>query len=218
MRQQIPEPVRIGLGRLIYDPATQWLLRMGRRHRFLAEQATNPGVFAIDIDAGNGFFAQMGYYLKILLHCDSVGLLPRVRCISRQYGSGTGDWLSDYFVAKVVPSNRQLVDTHVTRITNISDLGLNEIDRGLELSTANKIMTKYLAVRSNVLDEVDSFTARFGAMLGVHYRGTDKSREARRVPYAEVYANVRSHLASNDLSGIFVATDEPSFLAAFLAH
>ncbi len=46
----------------------------------------------------------------------------------------------------------------------------------------------------------------------MHYRGTDKFVDARRVPYGEMEREVRSRLRPDGESRIFVATDEAAFV------
>lgn len=58
------------------------------------------------------------------------------------------------------------------------------------------------------------------AIIGVHYRGTDKERETGRVPYARVYAGIREAISmlGTDRYKIFVATDEEQFLKEISAE
>ncbi len=49
-------------------------------------------------------------------------------------------------------------------------------------------------------------------IIGVHYRGTDKEKEAPRVYYEEVFEKIKEYIPSNLPHKIFVATDENNFL------
>ncbi|MBS0626822.1 MAG: hypothetical protein JSS09_01260 [Verrucomicrobia bacterium] len=51
-------------------------------------------------------------------------------------------------------------------------------------------------------------------VIGVHYRGTDKIKEAPRVSYEEVFSAIKNYIDSNpnDDYKIFIATDERNFI------
>ena len=79
------------------------------------------------------------------------------------------------------------------------------------------LIKRYIRVRPPIGDKADCFVRdNFAAafVLGVHYRGTDKSEEAPRVPYEELVAAVRDavRLAPPRPWKLFVATDEQAFL------
>lgn len=76
---------------------------------------------------------------------------------------------------------------------------------------ASLLINKYIKLNANLKSKVDSFKSRFTTkMIGVHYRGTDKSSEARRVSYNEVSNYIKSIICKGD--NIFVATDENMFI------
>lgn len=81
----------------------------------------------------------------------------------------------------------------------------------------NYLIQKYIKVKPYVQRLVDNFyntnlTNAF--LIGIHYRGTDKSAEATPVTYDQVYKTLQKKIAS--LKGatykIFVATDDQNFL------
>ena len=63
------------------------------------------------------------------------------------------------------------------------------------ISNAAGLIAKYIRIKQDVIDEVNSFcTAYFGNhVLGLHYRGTDKKDEAPRVDWEKVTRNVRNN-------------------------
>ncbi len=80
---------------------------------------------------------------------------------------------------------------------------------------AARLVKKYVSVKRSILDKVDQFvTSHFQDffVIGVHYRGTDKGKEAPRVSYHEVFEKIRELIPLNDPYKIFVATDEVCFL------
>jgi predicted RNase H-related nuclease YkuK (DUF458 family) len=81
------------------------------------------------------------------------------------------------------------------------------------------LIRKYIKIRPYVQRLVDNFynknlTNAF--LIGVHYRGTDKSSEAARTEYDQVFKALENKIKS--LNGkpykIFVATDEQNFINA----
>lgn len=87
-------------------------------------------------------------------------------------------------------------------------------ERGYEL------IKKYLRIKPHIQQKTDSFQERnFGDdfIIGVHYRGTDKIAEARRIPYEEVKSAIQKAIDNLpqpyiNAYKIFVATDEQAFL------
>lgn len=80
---------------------------------------------------------------------------------------------------------------------------------------ASALVARYVRLAPAVQRLVDAvITAEWApSVIGVHYRGTDKAVDARRVPYDEVAASVSSHLMTIDPGGkVFVATDEGAFV------
>jgi hypothetical protein len=52
-----------------------------------------------------------------------------------------------------------------------------------------------------------------GSVLGIHFRGTDKSSEAPRVSWSHCLAILEAHLRDRpDFQGVFVASDEQAFV------
>lgn len=99
----------------------------------------------------------------------------------------------------------RLEDSFATRGENMPRL------RAFELISA------HIRVKPHVREKVEAFAiANFGqcSVIGVHYRGTDKWKEARRVPYEEVSAATRDAIRGfgTDDYRLFVASDEQAFV------
>ncbi len=86
-------------------------------------------------------------------------------------------------------------------------------------SEASHLVNKYVRVKEPILNKVHSITKEWFEgffVIGVHYRGTDKEKEAPRVEYEEVFGSILKHIPSDQPYRIFVATDEIPFLEATL--
>jgi Nodulation protein Z (NodZ) len=80
---------------------------------------------------------------------------------------------------------------------------------------AAEIIHKYIKVKPNIQNKIDDFIQnKFNNsyIIGIHYRGTDKSSEAPRVAFDVVRDEIKKHLNNRNDCKIFIATDEQSFL------
>lgn len=82
---------------------------------------------------------------------------------------------------------------------------------------SHELIQKYIRIKPHIQQEVNAYVDthfKGCAMIGIHYRGTDKITEAPRVPYEQVYKTLRKTIANltTDTYKIFVATDEQAFL------
>lgn len=85
---------------------------------------------------------------------------------------------------------------------------------------AGQLIQKYIKIKPLIQKKIDEFVRvnfldRY--VIGIHYRGTDKSSEAPRVSFDAVALEVKKHLYQNLLLNkpnvaIFVATDEIQFI------
>lgn len=81
----------------------------------------------------------------------------------------------------------------------------------------NNTLRKYVDIKDHILNKIDffyesQFEDKF--VIGVHYRGTDKIKEAPRIPYELVFNEINKTIANleQDDFKIFIATDEENFL------
>jgi hypothetical protein len=72
--------------------------------------------------------------------------------------------------------------------------------------------------KAHLLQQVDAWAERHlgtGSVMGLHFRGTDKSSEAQPVPVAAVFEAVNRYISEHpSLKTVFVASDEASFVDA----
>jgi hypothetical protein len=80
---------------------------------------------------------------------------------------------------------------------------------------AARIVHKYIRIKPHILQKVDAFAMQFfgdSYVIGIHYRGTDKYKEAPRVAYERVFQEIEKHIPLEKPYVFFIATDEADFL------
>jgi hypothetical protein len=187
------------------------------RHLYWQHHAhRNRGVVSVEIHSTNGFFAQLTWCLWVFAYCAERSLIPHLVLTSTNYVNleRGPDWFCHFFE----PVESAYVDRHVrttVRIRTLGDLGLPG-SGPMTVERAARLARAYLAVCAEIRDAVDTFVRQHFAgtvVLGIHYRGTDKRREAPRVLYEEVGRAVRAHLDEHpDVGCLFLATDEAAFI------
>lgn len=91
------------------------------------------------------------------------------------------------------------------------------VERDMPRDTAARIVRQHVRPRPSLHERVEHFWREHfagGRVVGVHYRGTDKSEEAHVVPYDIVSAAIDAALQEEGPGPVrlFVATDEQAFL------
>lgn len=86
--------------------------------------------------------------------------------------------------------------------------------RSISRQTAARVIANHIHVKPHIQRKVDSFVKRYfnQYIIGVHYRGTDKGKEAPRVSYETVFEEIDKHIPPDNMYSLFVATDEIEFL------
>lgn len=97
------------------------------------------------------------------------------------------------------------------RISYLAEVGLSK-------ARIAELVNKYIHVKPEILKEVNEFvTQNFNGnyVIGIHYRGTDKSGEAARISYENVSSAVNDFVNEHQIKDylVFVATDEEQFLS-----
>ena len=86
----------------------------------------------------------------------------------------------------------------------------------MSLKKAARLINRYLTPSVEVQNKVDAFYDKHfkgRKVMGVHYRGSDKSiREANRISYDKVLENIRFYKQKFSLDAIFVMSDEKRFV------
>jgi Nodulation protein Z (NodZ) len=81
----------------------------------------------------------------------------------------------------------------------------------------HRLIEKYIKIKPFLLQKADRFAHQYfkgGAIIGVHYRGTDKKNEAFRTSYAAMQRKIEEVVKKKKYHDykIFLATDEEHFL------
>jgi len=180
-------------------------------------------LLAVNMNSWVGLFAHLEWFLEISLHCERHGLRPCFMSTSPQYVDlkWGPDWYANFFTnPQLSPDDRERIATGeipICRIDGIRQMGLPEnYDLALNLQTAPELVRKYIGVRHEVTERVETLVQDLFAgrrVLGVHYRGTDKAAEAPRLPFEYVRRTVNAFLDENsDFDCLFVSSDEQSFV------
>lgn len=85
----------------------------------------------------------------------------------------------------------------------------------LEKMRAAYLIDKYIRVKPHLIQKVDDFAKEHFQdyfIVGIHYRGTDKSLESARIDYENVVSELEKIIKDKKQYRIFVATDEEAFL------
>jgi Nodulation protein Z (NodZ) len=194
----------------------RWL----RRLKLAARTRANGGICSIEIwNPHMGFFAQLNFCLAIFQYCERHELAPHIRCTSPNYVDPKRgpDWL-EYFFSKPqsAPASEDL--TKVRYKTTINDM--KAVALGVRphtsLEDAMRVFNRHLIIKPYIIETVDRFWQAMGSsgpVVGIHYRGTDKSLEAPRVSLEHCLKVVKRYIGQNPkMSAVFVASDEQRFI------
>ena len=191
-------------------------LRLGARrslNSLLARYHSREGVLGVEIRSSVGLGAKLEWCLEIMAYCHDKGLTPRFRFSYPDTPDPTDHFDPLFRMKDANPRTAPFI-----RIGSIVELDLGkDYDGILTIELASRLINRHLAVRDDVLREVEDFCGRHFAgrsVVGVHYRGTDKVQESPRVSYETVRRNIQRYLELYPRTDrIFVATDDANFLA-----
>lgn len=214
--------LRTGLAVRFVSPAVRMARRLRRRARnvgrALFDQASRlrltstarRGVLAIDFRNDIGLGARLIWVLNVLAYCDE----RRVDAVVRfSFPSEPDvDFFGPFFTLAPISGEARSAVPSFSVVRRISAVP----HRDVSLERASELIGRYLVVEEDLRGEVDALWARngiTGSVLGVHYRGTDKSWEAPRVDYAAMSDEVFHYLAIHpQTAAIFVSSDEQQFI------
>ena len=97
------------------------------------------------------------------------------------------------------------------------DLCANRVERTMPRATGAALVARYVVAKPAIRAQVEAFVREHWSdchVVGLHYRGTDKSDDAPRVQYERIESVVRDAMRTSGSKPcrVFVATDEKPFL------
>ena len=186
-------------------PRPSWLLK-------LALLPLHQSTLSVEICAPPvGFFAQLNWCLQISFYSEQHRLIPQISAVSPQYRDPgrSPNWLSHFFDVAPVPKPDFV-------LRDLRQLRLGQGGEVPSIEEGARLRAKYLPVRAEIMQKVESFVAANMAgrnVLGVHFRGTDKTLEAPRVDREVLRKTVARFLERNpDVDCLLAASDEASFV------
>lgn len=166
-----------------------------------------------------GFFAHLNWCLQILAIAAERKIPVELACISPQYVSRErgADFIDYFFVDRHAAQQNIPPEVPWTMIRDIDEVLAKDqrIETGFE--DAHRIFFGRYAFRPWILETLEaSFRGRppDRRLIGVHYRGTDKTSEAPRIAYEEMFAIIDREVARSPDAHIFLASDEAPFIDA----
>ncbi len=174
---------------------------------YLGATPQNPGFFSI-------FFSVVGaldFYEKGIDNCD--GLIVDFGKQGLYYDVKYGpNWWEYYFE----PINLG-VDNPPREIFPKNKHSFFSVTAGYQMSRERgyELIQKYIKLKPHLQKKIDEFVKEHFEghhVIGVHYRGTDKSTESPLVPYKVMIKLMKNECAQDPNLKIFVATDEEKFL------
>lgn len=212
---------RLQLSRAWWDTRRRggqlWIIRSARQLCWRVRMRANDGVCSVEIANRHvGFFGQLNWCLFIFQYCECKGLSADIRLTGDIYLDSTRgpNWLKYYFDA-YTPIAQEKIDKRVRYTKKISDFKEMgpPIASELTVPEGSRILHKHLIPKSNMTSLVDTFWRNLYVdepVLGVHFRGTDKSSEAPRVSWRHCLTVVKNYLRNHN--AVFVASDEERFI------
>lgn len=195
------------------------LERLKRRH-WRSLPRLNRQILSVIVDNSRlGMFAHLNVALRILRFAEENHVAPQIAFESPNYADPrySKNWFAYHFALTQAPEpGSRLLDL---RIETHRDLGLSRPD-DLTLLEAGALWRKYVRFKPEIIAEVDGFCSENQVgpnSIAVHYRGTDKCKEASRVSYDSVIDTVRLECAEHPDRRIFVASDEHGFVERSMA-
>ena len=183
---------------------------------FLLQNRTKSGYYAIDMNTdAMGLGARIINMLEILLYCDTQGYIPLIKFNYREKDHQT-DYFKELFYYKQKQPQYSSKITY-TSIRDTSDLEWKNYNKRLRLNIAKDLFDKYVGFNQKITEEVSAFTDKWFAgkrVLGIHYRGTDKTAEAPAVSYQELLNYICKTRADHpEFNLIFLSSDDANVIS-----
>lgn len=181
------------------------------------------GILAINIDSDwLGLGARIVATIELLMYAEEKGLTLKMHYGYRK-SNDCYNYYDDLFEDIINGDSSQDKDITI-RFTNIRSLyELNfekNYNRLLNVQLAHQLWSKHIRIKDKIAAEVNSFVdANFKGyhVLGLHYRGTDKSGEAPKVNLDFVLKVILETVSetAEKFDRLFISTDESSCIEFF---
>jgi hypothetical protein len=166
-----------------------------------------------------GFFAHMTHCLYIFTYCEQRGFVPEIQFTSRNYRDfyKGPNWLDHYFCQTRKTTATGEIAHKIRQTKKIRETEDMEHLFQIEMSIegGSRTLQKYLRLKPHITQKVEDFWTALGTegpIIGIHFRGTDKSGEAPRVPWEHCLTVVEDYISNHETQAIFVASDEREFI------
>jgi hypothetical protein len=201
LRQLSPSTYRAAV-RLRRGPVARAVRGPARvRTRRLFEQG---GPVTVDVSGEMGLGGVLTNAARALFAARAMDVDVALRFTSPNYAPswGSRDWLECYFTRLgSQPDGRPTCDAH-----NVP------ISRPPDISEWGALVWNALRIRDDIVAAADAVAD--GTFAAVHFRGSDKMLEARRVRAEAVLHAVEEEMRRDGIERLFVASDEPGFVQA----
>ena len=197
-----------------------WLSRQLRRLSWVLRIWANGGVCSVEFDMQYGFFAHMTHCLYILTYCQRHGFVPKIQFKSDNYRDPHKgpNWLNHYFHQTSQMTVKKQIARQVRYTKKIYETEDMEhlFQIGMSIEGGARTLHSYLRLRPHITQKVKDFWTTLGVtgqVIGIHFRGTDKSAEAPRVPWEHCLRVVEAYIKHHAIvEAVFVASDEQKFI------
>lgn len=184
-------------------------------------------VFSVDVDANTlGLFAQINWLYQLTQYAEQMGLDPDIWLVADNYADNRigPNWFGYFFdyVGRSARAGRwkrtPRTPIRIRKLTEIRFPAIPDLPR----RDARDLFFRHYAIKPVISKAVNAFCAANGiddTALAVHYRGTDKTLEAARVPYEAAITRIRAYIAeAPQTRTVFVASDEAEFIGRCVAE
>ena len=212
-KRELLGPLFKPLSKAWHSPALRILTAVLMLPGQMIRARSNSSYFLVDIKGRKGMGAMLRDAIQVCNYAEQYKLIPRISSTNPLYTSNPRfDIIQTYFGPENPdhpPGLRPLKYLDKWSFFHL------KLPKHLSISEANRIFRVYLWPKLLISDQVNAVldslpNGQFD--LSVHYRGTDKVREAPMVSFS-VFKDeiVRYQNNYGPLNHVFLATDEPAF-------
>jgi hypothetical protein len=170
-----------------------------------------------------GFFASLTVALRAVQYANMNNMSLKISIENENYEDKNGcssNFLSSYFDSTIFDKGMSgnISTVAVSNLNSLWKLPLYK-EPMLTLVEASEIAKKYFLPKSEVMLAADNYisSSLSRSFIAVHWRGTDKSREAPPVAVNDYFSKLMPILATYPKDTlVFLATDDKQHLASFL--